>query len=304
MNGRNHSLELFHGLAKIVVQRLVFRQFSKRAFTAVDTIGDRLHPAQYLISFVVYGRIVDEFAGRSLTVLDVAYKRVHALDHRVDSPIKLVIGHQLAHGPIAGPQVTHEPVGFKRRSIDVVEDGRVRQKLTQRAFATIDTIGHALELIAELLQVGNEVVGALDDFCDIARLGALQISALRHDLAVLCPPCDVHVLVPEQADGADGEHGVGADDVLVLFLEPQFDFDGLFRIRLRRDTHLPDVSNGDAFELHLCAGFQVVGVLEVRKNVVLRRQKARRTADEKDSEGEKRETGNYEYADSQFSPGE
>src|SRR5436309_7959745 len=43
------------------------------------------------------------------------------------------------------------PVGFKRRSIDVVEDGRVRQKLTQRAFATIDTIGHALELIAELL---------------------------------------------------------------------------------------------------------------------------------------------------------
>src|SRR5262249_30272202 len=98
---------------------------------------------------------------------------IHSVHQGVEAPVSFVVRDQLSNGSIARAQVTNELICFKHSGVRVVVYRGIRYELSQCSFAAVDTVSDFLDLIAQRVEVGNEVTGSIDDFSYITGFTAL-----------------------------------------------------------------------------------------------------------------------------------
>ena len=173
LDRRHQIVEPHHGCARVVIELLVLRKFSKRALAAFDAIGDCLDSCEDLISPLVHGWIVEEPPSGTLAILDFRQQRVHRVHSVTNLPIQLVIRNEPADCSVTCVRVADQRCGFFDCQVRVVADGGIGHELAESAFALVDALGHLSELVAEHLEVCDEVVRSLHDLPYVSCFRAL-----------------------------------------------------------------------------------------------------------------------------------
>src|SRR5262245_217660 len=169
----NESVEFRYAIPDVVVERLVFRESAQCAFAAVDPVGDVLKLRGQIVDSMVERGIIYELADGAAAALDFHNKEIHAIADLHTLSVQLVIGYQPAHSAGSGASVAHEGVKFFRRTVGVVVNRGIGEKFTEGALTAFDTVGDFLEIFAEHLEIGDDVVGALNDSSNISLFAAL-----------------------------------------------------------------------------------------------------------------------------------
>src|SRR5262249_15771151 len=265
---------------------------------AVDSIGDSLNFCGEVVDAVVESGVVYEFAGRTIPTFDLPYEQVHSVPDLHDLRIQGVIRNQPAHCPLPCARVAHEHVGFPNHRICIFVYGFVHKKLSKSAFALFDAVRDFLEVLAEDLQVRDEIIGSLNNLADIAFFGALNESSVRYHHSFFGAARDIDFAIAQQSNGRDGNLGVGADDILVTRVDSNLCFDGFVGIGFLRYADAIHISDRHTFERDLRPIPEIIRVLEEGSDRVLRHEKAGLTADIKDGQRKKGKAGDNEYAHS------
>ena len=123
------SGELGHSHIDFAGKFFILGKFAERSSARVDVVHQVIGLFDRLIRVVVEGGILDQFAGATLTPLNLIDDQVQLVYATVQFLIKLVTCNQLADAALPGADLVYQLLHFGQCLIRFVEEGRVIDEL-------------------------------------------------------------------------------------------------------------------------------------------------------------------------------
>src|SRR5713101_6039912 len=183
--------------------------------------------------------------------------------------------------------------------------GIIGEELAERPFAALNAIHKLADLVRKSTEVAQNFSAALDDLLDGLFFLALDLIAFLERRARKAA-ANGDVAIAQQAFGHQAGDGIGADFVLIFFVNPHYDFDIAPAVErliwyARSDVDGIHVSNLEAVQAHGRASAQTFHLGEKSCQAILR-AKNPRAGNVEDADGQEKQPHQDEQSNAQFVP--